>query len=368
MKKKIAFLINGSTSSAAATRARAFAQHFSPNWDTSFHYRSLPKWRSTFSLLQRALSLNPDIIYVVDSAFSGVLAGALARRTLRCKLIVDTGDACYELAKSSGKYSWLQLNAIKWIEKLAIQQSDCLVVRGSYHKEWLIREGLQGERIEFVPDGVHCNNICLSDSADLKRKLGLEHNLIVGLVGTMSWSKQHHMCYGWDIVEALAFLKGHPIKALLVGDGDGREILEKRVQELGLQDKILFTGQLPYEELSEYILVMDVCISTQSNNLVGMVRTTGKLPLYLAHGKYVIATNVGEARKVLPSVGHLLPYEGIRDEQYPYRLASHFIELIENPSLLKVVEQATSVAKEKFDYPKLATQVESLCEDLLVGV
>ena len=38
-----------------------------------------------------------------------------------------------------------------------------------------------------------------------------------------------------------------------------------------------------------HLSIMDVCISTQSNDLVGMVRTTGKLPLYLAYGKYVIA-------------------------------------------------------------------------------
>jgi hypothetical protein len=45
---------------------------------------------------------------------------------------------------------------------------------------------------------------------------------------------------------------------------------------------------------------MDICLSTQTNDVVGWVRTTGKLPLYLAAGRYVLASRVGEAARVLP--------------------------------------------------------------------
>jgi glycosyltransferase involved in cell wall biosynthesis len=359
---KLLFLINGSEESAAAIRAKRFAQQFPAEWIIHFNYRPSSKWKGILPFLRSALKFQPQVIYVMDTAYTGVLAGYLAKKLSGCKLIVDTGDVAFELAKSQGIYSKPQLSLIHWVEQLAIRNSDCLVVRGSYHKHWLAQQGVLN--VEFIPDGVSMSEVKPVDTTALKKQLGLEHHLIVGLVGTMSWSERHQLCYGWDVVEALALLQDLPIKGLLVGDGEGRTILENRAQELGIRDRIVFAGQLPYDELSTYLSAMDICISTQSNDLVGMVRTTGKLPLYLAHSKYVIATDVGEASRVLPGVGYLLPYQGIRDHQHPPRLAAHLKEVLANSSLLNQAQKAKQVAQQHFDYPLLAQRVEQLCRKL----
>ena len=71
---------------------------------------------------------------------------------------------------------------------------------------------------------------------------------------------------------------------------------------------------------------MDAALSTQTNNRVGSVRTTGKLAHYMACGCYVLATDVGEARLLLPPEMRL-PYDGIKDAAYPARLAQKIAEL-----------------------------------------
>jgi glycosyltransferase involved in cell wall biosynthesis len=315
------------------------------------------------TFIRSALALRPDLIYVVDVAYSGVLAGYWAKQLIRCKLVIDTGDVAYELAKSTGRYSTGQLKLIRWIEQLALHQSDHLVVRSSYHKTWLEQQGIQS--VVFVPDGVDVSAARPVDASQIRRKLGLDHQLVVGLVGTMSWSERHQMCYGWDIIEALRLLPDRPVKALLIGDGNGRSILAQRAQEFGIADRVIFTGRVPYTELAEYLSAMDVCVSTQSNDLVGMVRTTGKLPLYLAYGKYVIATDVGEASHVLPQVGYLLPYGGIRDDSHPARLATHLSMLLDHPDRLSISVQARQVAEEQFDYRVLAQRIERMCQGLV---
>jgi len=360
---KLLFFINGSKTSAAGIRAETFAAKLPANWEIQFNYRPTPKWKGILPFIQSALSFQPHLIYVMDTAYTGVLAGFIAKKLIGCKLVVDTGDVAFDLAKSVGTYSKKQLVLIQWIEQLAVTQSDCLVVRGSYHKQWLANQGIQN--VEFIPDGIDFQSVQLVDSTLLRQQLGLENCLVVGVVGTMAWSKQHQMCYGWDIVEALAFLRDSPVRALLVGDGDGRTILEQRAEYLGVSDRITFVGKIPYEKLSHYLVAMDVCVSTQSNDLVGMVRTTGKLPLYLAYGKYVIATDVGEASRVLPNVGCLLPYIGVRDDQHPARLATHLRTLLNEPLRLQVDEMAKQVAKKNFDYDLLAQKVERVCLNLL---
>ncbi|MBD2028350.1 glycosyltransferase [Leptolyngbya sp. FACHB-711] len=360
---KLMFFINGTETSAAGVRARMFAQQLSPQWDMQFNYRPRRKWQGIIPFIQSALHFKPDIIYVMDTAYTGVLAGCLSQQLIGCKLITDTGDVAYELAKSTGTYSKSQLVLIRWIEQMAIANSDCLIVRGSYHKQLLREQGVQN--VEFVPDGVNTQAISDIDPITAKAKLGLGNHLVVGLIGSMQWSERHRMCYGWDIIEALKFLKGLPVKALLVGDGSGRPILEHLAERFEVRDQVVFSGQVPYEELPHYLAAMDVCVSTQSNDRVGIVRTTGKLPLYLAYGKYVIATDVGEASRVLPEVGCLLPYTGVRDDEHPARLAAQLQKVIAAPYLLEISEKAKQVAKKHFDYAMLATRIEKICLDLV---
>lgn len=357
------FFVNSTETGAAGIRAKLLAEKLPPEWEICFNYRPISKWKGILTFLNSALLFRPDIIYVMDTAYTGVLAGYISKKLIGCKLITDTGDVAYELAKSTGNYYPKQLALIHWVEQLALTHSDCLIVRGSYHQSWLNNKGIQN--VFFVPDGVKLSSIRSVDVTALKTELGLIHHLVVGVVGTLTWSDKHQMCYGWDIIEALSFLKDLPIKALIVGDGNGRSILKSRAEELEVIDHVIFTGQVAYDELSRYICAMNVCVSTQSNDLIGMVRTTGKLPLYLAYGKYVIATDVGEAKKVLPGIGCLLPYDGVRDDNHPFRLAQQLRKIFAEPQLLEITEQAQKVAQKNFDYDLLALRVEKICCDLI---
>ena len=96
-----------------------------------------------------------------------------------------------------------------------------------------------------------------------------------------------------------------------------------------------------------------------------MVRTTGKLPLYLAYGKYVIATDVRKEKKVLPGVGCLLQYTEVRDDTYPSRVAMQLKKLLDQPEVLWITEKAQRVAKNNFDYKIITQRLELLCRNLV---
>lgn len=354
---KLLFLVNGSEDSPAGLRARAFAVRVPSAWSVRTAYRPARKWRGILPFVREALRFRPDVVYVTDVAYTGVLAGALARGLTRCALVTDTGDAVYELCRSVGTFPPAQLRLIRWTEELAHGRSDCIVVRGSHHAELLREKGLR--RVEFIPDGVDLEETRPVDAAPLRAELGLGDELVVGLVGSMTWVERHRICYGWDIIEALPLLAGLPVRALLVGDGDGRARLESRARELGVRERVTFTGRVPYDRLPRYLCAMDVCVSTQSNDIVGRVRTTGKLPLYLACGRYVVATDAGEAGRVLPGAGGLLPYEGVRDEAHPARLAEHLRGLLADRRRLDVTDRARRLARDHFDYDLLSHQVRA---------
>lgn len=340
-----------------------FAERLPSHWILKFNYRPESKWKGILPFIRSAQAFKPDIIYIMDIAYTGVIAGWVAKKLTKCKILIDTGDATYALAQSTGRYSKPQLALIDWTEKLALSQADQMIVRGSFHKQYLAEQGIN--QVEVIPDGLDLTKIRDVDGTQLKQELGLTNCKVVGLIGHMVWSEQYGFCYGWDIIEAMNQLKDLPIKALLIGDGDGRIKLENRVKELGLEDRFIFTGLVPYEKLPEYLAVMDIGVSTQTNDLPGKVRTTGKLPLYLAYNLYVMATAVGEATKVLPNIGSLLPYEGVKDNSHPIRLAQEIRKVVEHPELLEAAKAGRSVVEKNFDCDKLTKRVETTFEKML---
>src|SRR5205085_6962618 len=148
-----------------------------------------------------------------------------------------------------------------------------------------------------------------------------------GLVGSSVWVPARQTCYGWELVELVRLLKDRlPVRGLLIGDGSGIDVLRKRCAEYGIADRVEFAGRVPYAELPGWLRRGDVWLSTQTNDMIGNVRTTGKLPLYLAAGRFVLASRVGEAARVLPP-DMQVEFRGDADADYPNRLADRLIRL-----------------------------------------
>jgi glycosyltransferase involved in cell wall biosynthesis len=86
--------------------------------------------------------------------------------------------------------------------------------------------------------------------------------------------------------------------AVLTGSGEAH--IRRRAAELGVDDRLQILPGAPPEQLGKLLDEVDVCLSTQTTNLAGHVRTTGKLVEYLALGKVVVASRAGTAAAVLP--------------------------------------------------------------------
>jgi glycosyltransferase involved in cell wall biosynthesis len=100
-------------------------------------------------------------------------------------------------------------------------------------------------------------------------------------------------------------------------------------------------------------------LSTQTNDLVGQVRTTGKLPLYLATGRYILASRVGEAALVLDEE-MLIEYENVKDLEYPQRLAQRIQQILNDRSKLAKGRWNRCLAEQTFDYDVLAEKLKDV--------
>jgi glycosyltransferase involved in cell wall biosynthesis len=253
------------------------------------------------------------VLYLVDVGRTTAPAAVVGRLTGK-RVIVDTGDATFALARSLGDRSRIGLAVVGAGEQLALRSAHQIVVRGRAHAA-----RVPGPAVH-IPD-LAPREAAPMDSGELRAELGLDGAFVAGLVGSLILSPRLGISYGWDLVEALAHTD-QAMVALIVGDGSGLEALRERAAELGVADRCRFVGRVPSDRVGPYVCAMDVGISTQTNDEVGQVRTAAKLPLYLACGRPVLASHVGEAARLLGPHGWTIPYRGVVDRGYPGRLAA----------------------------------------------
>lgn len=358
----VAFLVNGDGRSAMAERANAFASRLKDRHNIRVAYRSSRKIASMLRFFAFLVKAQPAVIYVFDMSYSGVLAGLLYKLTFGARVIIDTGDAIYELARSMGRGK-VGRTLTRLLETISLRAADRIVVRGTFHQRILEEQGV---RAELIHDGVETSQFRPMDVAALRRECGLEGFVTLGVVGSVVWNDALGMCYGSEIAEVIALLKGAPVKGVIIGDGPGLSRLEDYCRALGIEDRILFMGRIAYDELPRYLSLIDVCISTQTDDVVGQVRTTSKLPQYMAAGRYVLATRVGEAALCLPDE-MLVEYEGKSDPSYARRLSERIEGLIADRGALAGGLENVEVARTKFDYSVLADRLDVLLKGI-VGI
>lgn len=359
-KPRIAFLVNGSAGSPMGIRALAFAEKLGANFDIEIIHRSPNKILAISRFFWYLVRRRPNLCYVYDVAFSAIIAAAVFRLIARCPMVIDTGDAIYELSRSTGRGRIGM--ALTWmLEQTAYAMSDHIVVRSDPHQELLQSKGISAD---VIPDGVDTEEFHPASEDELRRRYQLQDCIVIGLLGTLVWSERWQMCYGWELIEVIRQLEDQRYKGLIIGDGTGLAHLRNRCEALGISDRVVFLGRVPYHELPKFVNLMDICLSTQTNDVPGRVRTTGKLPIYLACGRFVMATNVGQAARVLPPE-MLLDYEGTRDTDYPRRLAERIECVLERHKDLRPYAPSRRIATEHFEYRNLAPKLQRVIETTL---
>src|SRR6478672_8974141 len=116
-------------------RARAFAQRLRNRYEIQIAYREGNKTVAVYRFLSFLRRCGPDVTYVFDISYSAIIGTWLYRLVSRGGLIVETGDAIYELMRSSGNRGRIGLWLTRWLEDFSLRIADRVVVRGSYHQE-----------------------------------------------------------------------------------------------------------------------------------------------------------------------------------------------------------------------------------------
>jgi glycosyltransferase involved in cell wall biosynthesis len=165
--------------------------------------------------------------------------------------------------------------------------------------------GVPDERIVVVPNGINEAHFAGAPTpAEARRRLGLEGRLVLGFTGFVrDW-------HGVDrVVRWLATPDAPPSSILLVvGDGPVRGALEQLARELGVADRVRFTGVVHRDQVPLHVAAFDVALQPAVTPYASPL----KLSEYLVMGKPVVAPDTPNIREVLQHDANALlfaPYQ-----------------------------------------------------------
>ena len=216
---------------------------------------------------------------------------AIFFKLLGKKFVVDLHDLSPELyqAQKVGNASRILVNALRFFERLASRNADALIATNeSQHSIQIKRCGANERRCYIVRNGPNEEFTPTIQPLEVLRSPG---KFIVGYVGLMGF--QDGVDY---MIRALSILHNRrtDFLAVLVGRGPALESLKKLTEELGLKDRVVFTGYVEFCKVPQYIASFDICATPDPSNPYNDSCTTIKTMEYMAVGKPTVAFRTKE--------------------------------------------------------------------------
>lgn len=243
-------------------------------------------------------------------------------------------------------------------EKAILERSSCVVATSPQEKEILRTRVSSNGQIEVIPCGTDTSNFCAIPKLSAREKLGwFPQEKIVLYVGRFDPRKGIE-----TLVQACASLKNQgcdKLKLVIVGgsltdriDGQERQRIEQIVQDLGLGEVTVFTGQVGHDLLPLYYSAADVCVVPSHYEPFGLVAIEA-----MACGTPVIASNVGGLRfTVLPEeTGLLVPPRDVD----AFAGAIHRV-IQDEVWAKKLRKQASASVNQRFTWNSVAIQLSHL--------
>ena len=286
---------------------------------------------------------------------------AYAAKTLKNSYnipIVSTIHAT-EAGRNSGIHDETQryINDTEWM--LTYESSE-VIVNSNYMKNELQRLfGLPYEKINVIPNGVNMNLFNgIERDYNFRRKFAMDNEKIILNVGRLVYEKgvQH-------LIAAMPKILSNynDAKLIIAGRGGMMDELRAEASNLGLNDKIYFTGYLNSKQVQKMYKCADVAVFPSTYEPFGIVALeamlagvptvvsdVGGLDEIVTHGVDGMKSYAGNANSIADSVTALL---------YDHQLATN------------VSKKAKQKVKDQFNWEKIAqdthfTYEKAICQTM----
>jgi glycosyltransferase involved in cell wall biosynthesis len=199
----------------------------------------------------------------------------------------------------------------------------------------LMETGVCGP-ITAIPTGIDLKPFQAADSQTVRRKRGWGDDLVLISVGRLAKEKNFS-----TLLRAAAEVMQDrsQVRLVLIGDGPERKSLQELAKNLGVADRVEFTGRLPFEEIPSHLKAADIfCFAsvTETQGLVTMEAMAAELP--------VVAVDAPGTRDAVEN-----GQEGLLTRNDSAALAQAIIELVDDQEMRQRFKEGVKIRVKSFD-------------------
>ncbi|MHB8154988.1 MAG: glycosyltransferase family 4 protein [Candidatus Omnitrophota bacterium] len=311
----------------------------------------MPRRHGPYFLLSNILRLYSlakwaDIVHFqkcfYHAALPAILAGILRNKPLH----YDWDDWEVKIYAASTEASLLT-NAIKNFlnisERLMPKVVDTVSVASKRLKEECLKLGIKEDKIFDSHVGADIEKFNPSVSGDAVREKYKVSGPLVLYLGQLHGGQYAELF----IKTASKIINGYKkrFNFMIVGDGYRAAELKELARGFNLDGKIIFSGAVPHEQVPNYIAAADVCVACFEENEITVCKSPLKIVEYLASGKAIVASSVGEVPEMIKDAGVLVAPGDIQS------LAVEIIKIMEDPDFRgKLGKLARQRAEQKYNW------------------
>ncbi|NLY76504.1 MAG: glycosyltransferase family 4 protein [Tissierellia bacterium] len=165
-----------------------------------------------------------------------------------------------------------------------------LVFAPSYSMKNFLEEQGTITDVKVVPTGIEEDDFkCdLNKVKDIRKKYLKDKDYIFCTVSRLG--KEKNISFILKGLKIFKERKGDCFRFLIVGDGDQREELEKEVESLGIEDNVVFCGNIEHKEIRNYYHACDLFLFASQSETQGIVlleAMAAGLPVVAVYGSGV---------------------------------------------------------------------------------
>jgi PEP-CTERM/exosortase A-associated glycosyltransferase len=184
------------------------------------------------------------------------------------------------------------------LETWALRRADHVTTICEGLRDEIVGRGVARARVSVIPNAVDPKAFRIEPTKDpaLRNRLNLNEARVIGFAGSF---------YGYEgldlLLEAFALLspKRPELRVLLVGGGPQENALRAQAANLGLADRIVFTGRVPHDAVGSYYDLIDVLAYPRRKMRLTDLVTPLKPLEAMALGRMFVASDVGGHKELV---------------------------------------------------------------------
>lgn len=250
--------------------------------------------------------------------------------------------------RSLGFYEGIRAKAANCIIRTEARSFDALIALDHILFQILYKTEIP-PHCYVVPLGADFQKFHPGTNEDLRKQLNItDDDTCIVYVGSMHQKRELSKVL-------LAFsdvCKDFECKLLMIGEGSDLDNLKNVAEQLLLQDRVIFKGYVPFEEVPHYLRASDIAVAYIPNTPRYSVQLLSKTVEYLACSLPTVATNT---RGNQTFINH--GFNGLLCKDDPQSLSDSMKTLLENESLRKKLSSHARKSVEDFDWHRIVKHV-----------